>query len=178
MAYNWATTKMANINFATVNANNMRNFEQLAATGRTMYTDYVAKGEPYPINPDEVSDMVIEKNPYEGSSAPVSVGQQGTGFRRGGNMLAVMQAFLDQQTPGVGTKHFRDYRLKVVFKNGAYTWFGIGDEMEAHFKSGTLREGMHIEAKNVLFLDMTHPTQGDATFAYFNVAAMQPAQTA
>lgn len=149
MAYNRATTKMANV-FANIKT---KSVSVISKTDK-IYGSYTELGEPYLLVPEEVESITIERNKFDKSANAM----QQAGFMRGGT--AMQMQFLFQRNTAtrdedVDDNAIKGYRVKVTFNEKSENpgdWFvSITRDMQHLFDEGKLKVGSELNVNQIAF---------------------------
>lgn len=168
-----AQQKMANIDF--------KNLKQVKASTvaqeKTIYSDYVAVGEPEMLDPTEVASITIARNKFDKSSQPVQ--QPLMTGRRNSIMAQVQMMFQMNQDDQPKDDHLRELQLAVTFNDASgfpgITYFGLADDMKVHIDNGTLYEGMELSVEQVALQKFVHREFKPIKLAYVDVASIAKA---
>lgn len=155
---------MSNIDFKNLQTLSV----EKVAQEKTIYSEYVATGNPEMLDPNEVERITIGRNKFDKSNQAV----QQTGGRRG-SIMAQVQLMFDNQPKD---DHVRDLQLAVEFKAstglGGVTYYALADEMKQYLQNGTLYEGIELTCNQVALQRFVHRELKPIRLAYVDVASL------
>ena len=155
-------------------AQNKFNFENMQvmnandiAARQTIFSEYVASGNPFLINPEHVERIEVVRNRFDKSTQPVQQQYQG---RRNSVMAQFQMMFASQSD--TDDKHVRELQIAVSFnlKSGhqGVAYYGLCDSMRPYIENGKIYEGLVLSPNDVAFQHYVHRELKDIDLAFIN----------